>query len=68
MIYRLGASAPVVVDDFGDVYGIYYALSAPDFSAHQMREFSRIIRREILTVDGVAKVQVGGILGGRNSC
>lgn len=58
----LGASAPVVIDDFGDVYGIYYALSAPDFSAHQMREFSRIIRREILTVDGVAKVQVGGIL------
>ena len=58
----LGASAPIVVDDFGDVYGIYYALSAPDFSAHQMREFSRIIRREVLTVDGVAKVQVGGIL------
>ncbi len=58
----LGASAPVVIDDFGDVYGVYYALSAPDFSAYQMREFSRIIRREILTVDGVAKVQVGGIL------
>lgn len=58
----LGASAPMVIDDFGDVYGIYYALSAPDFSADQMREFSRIIRREVLTVDGVAKVKVGGIL------
>ncbi|MFT5636654.1 MAG: multidrug efflux pump subunit AcrB [Cognaticolwellia sp.] len=58
----LGASAPVVIDDFGDVYGIYYALSAPDFSADQMRGFSRIIRREVLTVDGVAKVKVGGIL------
>jgi multidrug efflux pump subunit AcrB len=58
----LGASAPVVIDDFGDVYGIYYALSAPDFSAAQIREFSRIIRREVLTVDGVAKVKVGGIL------
>lgn len=58
----LGASPPVVIDDFGDVYGIYYALSAPDFSEDQMREFSRIIRREVLTVDGVAKVQVGGIL------
>ena len=58
----LGASAPIVIDDFGDVYGIYYALSAPDFSANQMREFSRIIRRDILAVDGVAKVKVGGIL------
>jgi len=58
----LGASAPVVIDDFGDVYGIYYALSAPDFSADKMREFARIIRREVLTVDGVAKVKIGGIL------
>jgi len=58
----LGSSAPVVVDDFGDVYGIYFALSAPDYSPYQMREFSRIIRRELLTVDGVAKVQVDGLL------
>ena len=58
----LGAGKPVVVDDFGDVFGLYYALTAPDFSAYQMREFSRIIRRELLTVDGVAKVAVNGIL------
>ncbi|WP_286261150.1 efflux RND transporter permease subunit [Thalassotalea atypica] len=58
----LGASDPIVVDDFGDVYGNYYALSAPDFSAYQMREFSRTIRRELLTVDGVAKVTVDGII------
>lgn len=58
----LGAGDPIVVDDFGDVYGIYYALTAPDFSAYQMREFSRIIRRELLTVDGVAKVQVEGLI------
>ncbi|WP_448212164.1 efflux RND transporter permease subunit [Colwellia sp. MEBiC06753] len=58
----VGASAPKVIDDFGDVFGIYYALTAPDYSAYQMREFSRIIRRELLTVDGVAKVAVSGIL------
>ncbi len=58
----LGSSKPIVIDDFGDVFGLYYALTAPDFSAYQMREFSRIIRRELLTVDGVAKVSVGGIL------
>ncbi|REL27039.1 AcrB/AcrD/AcrF family protein [Thalassotalea euphylliae] len=58
----LGASQPLVIDDFGDVFGLYYALTAPDFSAYQMREFSRIIRRELLTVDGVAKVAVSGIL------
>jgi len=61
----LGSGDPIVVDDFADVYGIYYALTAADFSAYQMREFSRIIkiiRRELLTVEGVAKVQVEGLI------
>lgn len=58
----LGTSTPVVIDDFGDVYGLYYALTAPDFSPYQIREFARIIRRELLTIDGVSKVDVNGIL------
>lgn len=51
-----------VVDDFGDVYGLYYALTAPDFTPFQLREFSRIIRRDLLTVPGVTKVSVQGVL------
>lgn len=58
----LGAGAPIVIDDFGDVYGIYYSLSAPDYNAYQVREFSRIIRRELLTVDGISKVQINGLV------
>lgn len=58
----LGASAPVVIDDFGDVYGVYYSLIAPDYRPDQIREFSRIIRRELLTVDGISKVQVSGLI------
>lgn len=57
----IGASAPVVFDDFGDVFGLYYALTAPDFSLNEIREFSRIIRRELLTAQGVAKVDVNGV-------
>ena len=57
-----GVSPPLVIDDFGDVYGMYYALSAPDFTAQQLREFARIFRRELLAVDGVAKVKVEGVL------
>ncbi|GAA6134336.1 efflux RND transporter permease subunit VmeI [Oceaniserpentilla sp. 4NH20-0058] len=51
-----------VVDDFGDVYGLYYALTAPDFTPYQLREFSRIIRRDLLTVPNVTKVSVEGVL------
>lgn len=57
----LGAQSPRVYDDFGDVYGLYYALSAPDFSPRELREFARVIRRELLTTEGVAKVNVTGV-------
>ena len=57
----VGAQQPQVYDDFGDVFGMYYALSAPDFSLNELREFARIIRRELLVTDGVAKVQVSGV-------
>ncbi len=51
-----------VFDDFGDVYGLYYALTAADFTPYQLREFSRIIRRDLLTVPNVSKVSVAGVL------
>jgi multidrug efflux pump subunit AcrB len=57
----IGAQAPVVYDDFGDVYGLYYALSAPDFDTRELREFARLIRRDLLTTEGVAKVTVTGV-------
>lgn len=51
-----------VIDDFGDVYGLYFALTAPDFTPYQLREFARIIRRDLLTVPNVTKVNVTGVL------
>ncbi|WP_420590565.1 efflux RND transporter permease subunit [Bacterioplanoides sp.] len=60
-ILPIGSQAPTVYDDFGDVYGMYYALSAPEFSPQELREFARIIRRDLLVTDGVAKVQVSGV-------
>ncbi len=51
-----------VYDDFGDVYGLYYALTAADFTPYQLREFSRIIRRDLLSVANVSKVSVAGVL------
>lgn len=56
-----GTQSPVVFDDFGEVFGLYYALTAPDFSATELRHFAKQIRRELLVIDGVAKVQVNGV-------
>ncbi len=56
-----GASQIIVNDDFGDVYGLYYALSASDgFSLSELRDWAQLIKRRVVTVDGVQKVTLYG--------
>jgi multidrug efflux pump subunit AcrB len=55
-----GARRSVVYDDYGDVFGIFYAVTAPGFSDAEIRELSRFLRRELLTVPNVAKVSTAG--------
>ena len=55
-----GTGVPLVEDDFGDVYGIMYAVSAPDYSPAEIRDISRQISTGLKGVDGVAKVQTAG--------
>ncbi|MEM6588635.1 MAG: efflux RND transporter permease subunit [Pseudomonadota bacterium] len=57
-----GAQAPIINDSFGDVFGIYYAVTAPGYSEQEIYELSTFLRRELLTVDGVADVDISGLL------
>ena len=56
-----GAQTPFVNDGFGDVFGIYYAVTAPGFSDAEIYELSTFLRRELLAVSGVADVNVSGV-------
>ncbi|MEO1038842.1 MAG: efflux RND transporter permease subunit [Pseudomonadota bacterium] len=56
-----GAGDPLVFDDFGDVYGIMYAVTAPGYSDAQVREVADFLRRELLVVEGVSKVDASGV-------
>ena len=56
-----GADRPFVDDDFGDVFGLFYAISAPGFSNSEIYDLSIFLRRELLAVDGVADVRLDGI-------
>ncbi|MEO0944206.1 MAG: efflux RND transporter permease subunit, partial [Pseudomonadota bacterium] len=49
---------PIVDDQFGDVYGLYYAVTAVGLDIAEIHELSTFLRREILAVDGVADVVV----------
>jgi multidrug efflux pump subunit AcrB len=55
-----GVIGPVFNDDFGEVYGSIFALSADGFSDEELRVFSERVRQRLLRVPDVAKVEVFG--------
>ncbi len=55
-----GAYTPIVVDDFGDIYGIFYAMTADGYSYDEMKDFSETIKRDLQSVEGVRRVQLNG--------
>lgn len=56
-----GASSISVSDDFGDVFGIYYALSADDgYTYDELRDWAQKIKTELSPVPGVQKVYLFG--------
>jgi multidrug efflux pump subunit AcrB len=55
-----GVVGPVFNDDFGDVYGSIFALSADGFSDEELRVFAESLRSQLLRVPDVAKVELFG--------
>jgi multidrug efflux pump subunit AcrB len=55
-----GAQAPVIIDEFGDVYGIYMALTGQGYSWRDLWDFADRLKRELVLVPGVRKVIIGG--------
>lgn len=56
-----GASNINVSDDFGDVFGIYFGLTADEgFSYHDLREWGQKIKTELVTISGVQKIALYG--------
>lgn len=56
-----GASGITVNDDFGDVFGIYYALTIDEgFSYKELRDWTQKIKTELTPIEGVQKVMLFG--------
>ena len=56
-----GVQGPFFNDDFGDVYGVIYALESDGFSPAELRNFADDVRQRLLRVKDVAKVEQFGI-------
>ncbi len=53
-----GAMEPMVIDDFGDVYGIYVAIYGDGYSYAELKEYADLVRRELLFVQDVGKIML----------
>ncbi len=55
-----GAYEPIVNDDFADVYGILYAITADGYSDKELLDYTKFIERELLSIEGVKRSQIFG--------
>ena len=49
-----------VQDDFGLVYGMFYAITGDGFSDKELDDYAELLKREIGNIDGVARVNLYG--------
>ena len=54
------AMEPMVMDDIGDVYGMFYAMTGEGFSYEELNKYANFIKRELLILDGVKRVEIFG--------
>lgn len=55
-----GCYDPIVVDDMMDVYGIFYSFSGPGYSYEELNDYAQVIKRELLAVRGVKRINIVG--------
>jgi multidrug efflux pump subunit AcrB len=48
----------MVNDDFGDVYGIFLAITGDGYSSSELRRYAEFLRRELLLAQDVKKVEL----------
>ena len=56
-----GAHAPIILDDFGDVYGIYMMLTGDGYSWRDLYDTADAIKKQLVLVPGVRKVVIDGV-------
>ncbi|TWU40231.1 Toluene efflux pump membrane transporter TtgB [Novipirellula aureliae] len=55
-----GAGPSIVNDDFGDVYGLFYAITGEGYSYEDLKEYGESLKKQLLRCDDVAKISFSG--------
>lgn len=55
-----GAVPSIVNDDFGDVFGVFFALTGEGYSYAELKDYAESLKNELLLCDNVAKIELWG--------
>jgi len=55
-----GSGSSLVVDDYGDVYGIFIAITGDGYTYAEIKDVVDMLRRELLLVEDVGKIDTYG--------
>jgi multidrug efflux pump subunit AcrB len=55
-----GAGPSLVNDDYGDVWGVFIAIYGDEYGYAELKEYAKLLRRELLLVQDVAKIEFWG--------
>ena len=55
-----GVSPPMVKDDFGNVFGMFYALTGDGMNDRELADYAELVKREVNDLEGVDRVDLYG--------
>ena len=55
-----GVSPPMVKDDFGNVFGMFYALTGDGMNDRELSDYAELIKREVNNMEGIDRVDLYG--------
>ncbi len=56
-----GCKEPYINDDFGDVYGVFFAITGDGYSKHILKDIAEDLRKELLLCSDVGKIDFWGL-------
>lgn len=56
-----GVSTQIINDDYGDVYGVYVAVTGDGYTYREIRDYVNMLRRELLLVKDVKRIDLWGL-------
>ena len=60
-----GARPSLVMDNFGDVFGMFYAVTGDGYSEEELNDYTQMLKRELQDISDVGRVEV---YGSRTEC